>query len=185
MLTYNDIYELLRKEKYSDGLQKLPKSFVQEFSVFMADMRKTLGSIEKDAFADDVLREKRQYENAMALFKELMLRRKRKILDLVFVAAETGIMKRDFNDMLHFEKDLFEQLVLAIDSADKSLHEDLNGKPQEDSNKMVIANEDIDEFVDMSGDSIGPFKKGELINLQAQVADILVDGEKARFVDVD
>ena len=39
------------------------------------------------------------------LFKELMLRRRKKILNLVLIAAETGISKQDFNNMLSLEKE--------------------------------------------------------------------------------
>ena len=107
MLTYNDLYEFLRKEKYSEQLQKLPRDFVKEFSSYMVETRKRFSNVEVDSFSDDILKEKKQYENAVAIFKELMLRRKKKILNLVFIAAETGVMKRDFTDMLSFEKDLF------------------------------------------------------------------------------
>ena len=32
MITYNELYEALRKEKYSDQLQLLPKSFIKNCS---------------------------------------------------------------------------------------------------------------------------------------------------------
>ena len=32
MISYNDIYEILRKEKYSEVLQQLPKNFIEDFS---------------------------------------------------------------------------------------------------------------------------------------------------------
>ena len=190
MLNYNDLYEFLRKEKYSEQLQHLPKDFVQQFSEYMASKRKEfsdtgvsgdLGGI----LVDDILREKKQYENAMAIFKELMLRRKRKILNLVFVAAETGIMKRDFADMLGFEQDLFERLVMGVDDADKKLHELMNGKHAESANKMIIVKDDVEQFVDMSGEVIGPYKKGTLVNLDSQVADILVSGGRAVWAEED
>ncbi len=183
MLTYNDLYEFLRKEKYGEQLQKLPRDFVRQFSEYMVETRKKFSNVEVDSFSDDILKEKKQYENAVAIFKELMLRRKKKILNLVFIAAETGVMKKDFTDMLSFEKDMFERLVMAIDDADKSLSEEMNGKPLEKTNKMIIVKDDIEQFVDMAGEIIGPFKKGVLINLNAQVAEILVSGNKAMFVD--
>ena len=183
MLTYNDLYEYLRKEKYSEQLQNLPKDFVLQFSDYMAEIRKKFCDVGVDSFSDDILKEKKQYENAMAIFKEMMLRRKKKILNLVFVAAETGIMKKDFADMLSFERDLFERLVMAVNDAEKALHELLNGKPLESANKMIIVKENIEQFVDMSGEIVGPFEKGVLVNLNAQVADILVSGNKAMFVD--
>jgi len=183
MLTYNDLYEYLRKEKYGEQLQSLSKDFVRQFSDYMSETRKKFSDVSIDNFSDDVLKEKKQYENAMAIFKELMLRRKKKILNLVFIAAETGVMKKDFADMLSFEQDLFERLVMAVNDADKSLSELLNGKPLESKNKMVIVKEDIEQFVDMAGEIIGPFKKGSLVNLDTQVAEILVSGSKAMFVE--
>jgi hypothetical protein len=38
-------------------------------------------------------------------------------------------------------------------------------------------------FVDMSGGSVGPFEKGVLVNLDAQIADLLIAEGKATVVD--
>ena len=182
MLTYNDLYEYLRKEKYSEQLQPLTKTFVLQFSEYLNEAKKQFSSHEDELFSDELLKEKKQFENAFAIFRELMLRRKKKILNLVFVAAETGIMKRDFTDMLLFERELFEKLVGAVDEGDKKLSEILNGK-REIVNKMMVLSQDIEKFVDMSGNIVGPFKKGELINVDSKVADILVSNGKGKFVD--
>lgn len=183
MLTYNDLYEYLRKEKSGEQLQPLPIDFVQQFSTFMAETRKKFSNVAIDNFSEGVLRDKKQYENAMAIFKELMLRRKKKILNLVFVAAETGIMKKDFVELMPFEQDLFERLVMAVDDADNSVSELMNGKPIEAKNRMILVKEDIEQFVDMGGELIGPFKKGTSVNLDSQVAQILVNDDKAMFVE--
>ena len=115
----------------------------------------------------------------MTLFKELILRRKKKILNLVFVAAETGVMKRDFADMLSFEQDLFEKLVMAVGDADKSVEDLINSCSLEDVSKKVLIKEDVEQFVDMTGEIIGPFNKGDKITIDSRVADILVEGGKA------
>ena len=39
MLSYGDLYELLRKEKYSDNLQQLPKGFVSDMAEFWLNRR--------------------------------------------------------------------------------------------------------------------------------------------------
>ena len=44
MLTYNDLYEILRKEKYSDSLQQLPKNFVDFRSEFFGAVSLSIGS---------------------------------------------------------------------------------------------------------------------------------------------
>jgi len=43
----------------------------------------------------------------------------------------------------------------------------------------------VDEFVDMNGEGVGPFTSGELVNLSSQVAEVLVEGGKAGYVDED
>lgn len=183
MLDYNELYEYLRKEKYSEQLQPLPKSFLGDVADFMKQKKKMLTS-GSDFFADDLLKEKKQLENAIALFRELVRVRKRKILNLVFVASETGIMKRDFGTLLGFEQDLFERLVMAVDDADKQLQQQLSGTNSVDStHKMVIVTNSIGEFVGLGGEAIGPFDKGALVNLDSKVADILISEGKAVVVD--
>jgi len=185
MLDYNGLYEIVRKEKYSENLQKLDSIFLMDFAEYLKNLRGVASSNE-DLFSDGVSHSKKQLENSIALFKGLILRRKKKLLNLVFVAAETGIMKKDYENMFDFEKKVFDCLIKSIESGDKELSSTLNGISNGgDSmkNKMIIFTEKIDEFVDMNGNAIGPFDKGELVNLDATVCDILVSGGKANFVD--
>ena len=39
MISYNDLYEVLRKEKYSEALQVLPKGFVEDVSEYLSERR--------------------------------------------------------------------------------------------------------------------------------------------------
>lgn len=184
MLDYNELYEYVRKEKYGEQLQPLSKQFVNDVGEFF-EIRRRQMSQSSEMFSEDALREKKQFENALAIFRELIRIRKKKILNLVFVASETGIMKRDFGTMLDFEQELFEKLVGAIGDADKALQNSLHGRTSNSSgaHKMILVNYPIAEFVDMNGNSIGPFDKGILVNLDTKVADILVSEGKATLVD--
>lgn len=183
MLDYTELYEYVRKEKFSEQLQQLPKSFISDVSDFFKDRRKQLSEAQ-DLFSDDILRLKKQYENAVSIFKELMLRRKKKILNLVFVASETGIMKRDFGTMFPFEQGLFERLVFAVETADKDLAASLNGSNGKlFEHKLILVSEPISQFASMNGDFIGPFEKGQLVNVESAIADILVSDKKANYVD--
>ena len=187
MISYNDLYEILRKEKFSENLQSLPKSFVSDFSSYLEE-NKEQPSSSGNLFLDNIAKSKKQLENSIAIFKELMLRRKKKLLNLVFVAAETGIMKRDYENMLNFEKEMFDKFVKAFEEGDKELTKIFHGESGtglKDSNRMVIFNQNVEQFVDMSGISVGPFAAGELANLSNEVSAILVSGGKAKFVDED
>ena len=185
MITYNEIYEASRKERYSEQLQPLAKNFIKEVSNYLKD-KKEIASKEDDIFSDVILKTKKQLENAQTLFKELMLRRRKKILNLILIAAETGISKHDFENMLQIEKDLFEDLMKNIDFSDKKLKGLLNGSeaPEEvvQKNELVCFLDKIESFIDMDGESMGPYEKGQMANIPKKIAEILIGDKKAEIV---
>jgi len=185
MITYNDLYEALRKERYSEQLQPLMKEFVKEVSGYLKDREEAINK-EKNLFSEDLQKNKKHLENAIAIFKELMLRRKKKLLELAYVSAETGISKRDFENMLPFEKDTFEKIMKAINEGDKKMEKILRGvdeTTETQKNKMIIFKQDADEFLDLEGNKLGPFKKGDIVNIAQEIANILIVDNKADPVD--
>ena len=79
MITYNDVYEAARKERYSENLQKLSNNFIIDLANYLKE-KKEIASKENDVFSEVIVKTKKQLENATTLFKELMLRRRKKIL---------------------------------------------------------------------------------------------------------
>ena len=69
MITYNDLYETLRKERYSEQLQPLTKKFISGVSSYIVEKKK-LASQGGDFFSDEVAKVKKQLENANSIFKE-------------------------------------------------------------------------------------------------------------------
>ncbi len=185
MITYNDIYEALRREKYSEQLQKLEKSFIQEVSAYLKE-KKAISEKSGDIFSDAISKTKKQFENAVSMFKELMLRRKKKLLNLAFIAAETGISKRDYENMLEFEKEVFDKIMKSMEEGDKKLARLLNGQEKEKrKNKLITFLQDTEEFLGLNGEKLGPFKKGDIVNLPIEIANILIIDNKAEDVNGD
>jgi len=183
MITYKDIYEAARKERYSEQLQPLAKNFIVEVSKYLEEKKET--SLKKDdVFSDVVVKAKKQLENAVILFKELITRRRKKMLSLVLIAAEIGISKQDFDNMLVFEKNLFEDLMRCIDSSDKKLSESLNGKEVvEQKHFLVNFLEDVSDFVGLDGKKMGPYDKGQMVNLPKEIAKILAEDKKLEILE--
>lgn len=182
MITYNDIYEAARKERYSDQLQSLPDSFILEVKNYLNEKKQI--ALKEDAdFSDVIVKTKKQIENAMTLFKELMVRRRKKILTLVLIAAETGISRQDFDHMLDFEKELFEEFMKSIEESDKKVNKTMDSKSEQGETKDVLFKEDVGEFMGLSGKKVGPFKKGDKVSLPKEIAQILVEGKKAEIVE--
>lgn len=183
MITYNDLYEALRKEKYSEPLQSLPQDFLSSISQYLTD-KKEISSKEDSMFSDAIIKSKKQFENALFLFKELMLKRKKKLLTLAFVATETGISKRDFENMLSLEKELFDKVITSIEKADKEISSIIDGRTEEGmKNKLVIFKENIDELVGLDGKKLGPYKQGNVVNIPKEIAKILFEAGKVEIMD--
>jgi DNA replication initiation complex subunit (GINS family) len=183
MIVYNDIYEAARKERYSEQLQKLSKKFLEEVSDYLKE-KKEIASKEDDSFSDVIVKTKKQLENAMTLFKELILRRRKKILNLVLIAAETGISKKDFDNMLNFEKELFEDLMKCFEDSDKKLNKSLDKiKEEEQKNELITFITDVEEFVGLTGGKMGPYEKGQIANIPKEIAKILIDDGKAEVIE--
>jgi hypothetical protein len=184
MITYNDLYEALRKERYSDELQVLPKKFISEVAEYFNE-KKSANEPKDDFFSDATIKSKKKLENAIGIFKELLLRRKKKILNLAFVASETGISKRDFENMLPFEKELFESTVKALEKTEQSLSEGMAGEKIENNFLLVRFLDSVGTFLNVEGEEIGPFEKGEVANMDREIAEILEKDKKVEVLEED
>lgn len=183
MITYNDIYDLLRKEKYSEQLQLIKKEFMSDVAEYLKS-KKEVSEKEKDIFSDAIIKTKKQFENAIALINELMMIRKKKILNMAFLSAETGISKRDFENMLPFEQDLFNSIIKAIELSDQQFKEIINGESKTTKNNiLVMFNEEVPSFLDMDGNVLGPFKEKEIANLPKEIVKILEQDKKVTVIN--
>ena len=182
MITYNELYEAARKERYSEQLQPIPKNFIKEVAEYLKDKQEA-ASKEDDVFSDVIIKTKKQLENARTYFKEIIRIRRKKILNLVLIASETGISKQDFNNMFDFEKTLFEELMKCMEISDRKLGESLTGKEEVvQKNLLVVFREDVDEFVDLEGERTGPYSKGQIANIPKEIVKILLDAKKIDMV---
>lgn len=183
MITYKEIYEAAKKERYSEKLQPIPKNFVKEVSKYL-DEKKSAASKEETSFTDSIVKTKKQLENAITLFHELLRRRRKKILNLVLIASETGISKTDFENMLLVEKELFEEFIKSIEASDKKLGNLLNGETEEVSeNVLVVFLEDVNEFNSPEGERYGPYTVGQFSNLPRNIAQIFLSDKIAESME--
>lgn len=183
MITYDDLYEAFRKEKYSEQLQLLPKKFIEEAMDYFNE-KKNFISKEDDMFSEMAIKNKKKLENAISSFRGLVRLRKKKILTLAFVASEVGISKKDFENLLGYEKELFEEIVKGLEKAEKNLNADMSGAKKEESKYLIVRFlENVPEFLNFEGETIGPFEKGEIANLERDVIEILVNDKKVEIID--
>jgi DNA replication initiation complex subunit (GINS family) len=185
MIAFSDIYEAMRKEKYSEQLQFLPKKFLLDVSNYFKEKKEFLDG-QDDPYSDISIKNKKKLENAHSSFRDLLRIRKKKILNLSFVASEVGISKKDFENLLSFEKDLFEEIVKSLERAEKNLSADMVGSNSDErKHELVRFLENVPEFLDFNGGPVGPFEKGEIANLEREIVEILSKDRRVEILEED
>ena len=110
VITYETLFDLLRKEKSRDELQALAPEFLEE-------VRRFIDRRESDAAAAGVGARQRiviEAENARKILRELYERRERKILTLALTRARSESAVIDSSLLLPEERHLFDELVRAL-----------------------------------------------------------------------
>ncbi len=181
MITYQDLYDALRIEKFNQQLQKLPDNFLQDIAEYIKDKKNILN---KDAkgFEEVIKKTRRQLDNALSLINELFTIRCKKILNLALVASKTGVSKQDVENMLPDERQLFENVVKQLESLNAKIQQIIEGKEEKKdlkNNILIRFTQDVPEFLDESGNVLGPFKSGDIANLPKQIAELLINSNKA------
>src|SRR3989344_2263400 len=90
VITYENLYEILRKEKYSPEIQAIDKNFYQQLIQYLEEKKAIIESQKnKDSiFANEIQKAQIQLDNLKKIIKELYERRERKIIDLAIFASK-------------------------------------------------------------------------------------------------
>jgi DNA replication initiation complex subunit (GINS family) len=113
-ITYETLFDLLRREKSREELQKLDPNFYLDVWSYIQQKQSILqGSGEQsDMFgASESEKTKIQLQNIKRIIKELYDKREKKIINMAMNKARTGSAIMDTTALLEEEKELFNQSV--------------------------------------------------------------------------
>lgn len=138
-ISYETLYELLRREKYRNEIQKLPENFFKDVIDFLEEKKKHLRKHDVDLInITEQSKVKQQFDNVVKILTELYDRREKKIMMVALNKARTNSLV-DMSNLLPEEQQLLESLVLGLEQFRKGiLHSVLQGnmpalmKPQKE-----------------------------------------------------
>ncbi len=111
-ITYETIFELLRREKNRDELQKLNETFYQDIQLYLQEKNNSLLTHSSSSFSDlDSEKTMKQVSNTKKMITELFERREKKIIILALNKVRTASAITDTSAMLHDEKEFFHKLT--------------------------------------------------------------------------
>jgi len=192
IITYETVYETLRKEKFKNDLQQLEENFFNDVVKYMEERKKTLLSSEsKDSIfaSENIIKTKKQIENIQKIISELYERRETKLIQLALTASRTNY-PQDSSSMTFEEKKLYFDLVNKLNTyRENILNNILSGKiPElkEESNqdelKLIKFLESVPQFIGDDLKAYGPFETEEVANLPKRVSEILLKNKRAEEI---
>ena len=208
-ITYETLFEILRREKNQDDLQKLDPKFFDELDEYVEEKNNSLNEKPRlDQFMEGYENEqnaiKIQLTNIRKIIRDIFDRRERKIMEMAINKAKTGSNIIDTSALLPQEKDFFNAQIKLISEfrydvlepvltsqkpgsralEDKLEQKDLNMAVKEENTelKKVKVTEAIPKFVGVDLEIYGPFSQHEEIELHPEIAEMLVKTNRAKVI---
>src|SRR3989344_5924867 len=103
-ITYETLFELLKREKDTADLQKLELSFFDNFVEYLNEKKDMLNRDDTLFSYDEKKKVEKQIDNARRLIKEIYERREKKILNIALIKSRTKSHVIDISALLDNEK---------------------------------------------------------------------------------
>jgi len=191
-ITYETLFELLKREKDKADLQKLDPSFFNDFVTYLNEKKEILLKDDNLFSHEEKKKTEMQIDNAKRLIREIYERREKKILNIALMKSRTKSNIVDTSTLLGDEKKFLEEIENVLNSyrsdiIDKILDEKRNSIPNDkkDENtqnksydkketKLVRFLHSVPKFIGKELEDYGPFDNGDIANLPIEIADLLL-----------
>ena len=189
-ITFEYLYDVLRKEKYSKEIQRLDENFMANLKKYIYEKTQLLKSnSEKVSIftASETLKTRKHVENVQKLVKELFERRESKILYLAFVASKNSGKHQLTTSLLKEEEIMFNEIITKLNefreqTTSRLLSEDPTDlKPKDIKtdkkplNQVIRVLEPVPQFVGLDMQIYGPFNEKDTVTLPIEIANVLVN----------
>lgn len=209
-ITYETLFELLRREKNREELQKLDDTFYIDVVEYLKTKFDSVTKPQRDLFSVTEKEKKmRQLRNIQKILNELYERREKKIVSMAINKSRIDSDLIDTSNLLKEEETFFTSLLGLLDSFRINVIRNiLDGKlpllkkeeqtlskeepkveqPKEDFKsaeqikKKIKFLGQISKFVGPELEEYGPFEINETAELPSKVAMVLIDNGRAEEV---
>ena len=196
-VTFETLFELLRREKDREELQKLNDFFFRDVVAYLKEKNQILeGREQTELFsADEKIKTEKELVNIKKIIKELYERREKKIVRMAVDKNRAKSTIIDTSAFLKEEKQLFELLVALLDKGRESIiNHILEGRlpavTEEKSEEIAMPVESAKEkkstmlvrflhavprFVGPALEEYGPFEEEDVASLPVEIARVLIN----------
>ncbi len=199
ILTYETLYEMLRKEKTREELQTIDNNFLRDALSYLKEKQQSYDDNhnKNDIFSQSE-RDKLhiQLSNIKKILRDIYDARERKIINMAINKSRTNTQIFETEQMLEEEKKLFENLhsVMASQRQDilnrlleqkepdrQPIQQNRQEEPKElaKNTKHVKFVNKTEQFIGRELESYGPYEPNDEANIPVEIAEILITQGKA------
>jgi len=193
IITYETLYELLRREKSRKELQKLDPDFFQRVTSYLKEKNLILKS-QKDTeiFTSEKQKTEKQIQNIKKIIQQLYEKRQSKIIEITIFASRSKKPSPTLTiNMLPEEKELHNNILEILNkNKNEILINLLNGKnpkaktlKSENLNILVRLLGAVPKFIGTDELTYGPFEKEDIANLPSKIANIIIKKNRAEKIE--
>lgn len=198
IVSYETLFELLRREKEREALQKLDKEFFMDLVDYLnGQKRKDLEQTPEEERSTE-----KEIENIKRLIKDLYEKREKKLVNLALDKVRTGSELLDTSPLLDEEKKIFELILRALtigrgkilaNIIKGALPEEITDQeiktaksPQKErikDTKLLRFLHAVPKFLGKELEEYGPFEEEDVASLPIEIADVLITKGRAEEID--
>ena len=188
IITYDSIYETLRKEKYEPEIQKLSETFYADTITYLKEKKAIVETqrSQQSIFSDETVKTERQIQNIKRLLKELYERRENKIIQLALFSSRSETQP-EISNLLPEEQEFFRAINANLTLYRKGIMEHLLqlkypkiSKPkdikteEEEHTKLVRFLNPVPKFMGEDLNIYGPFYADDIASLPIKASSLLI-----------
>jgi len=193
IITYETLYEILRRERTRQELQELEENFFSKIVKYFKEKTAILESQKQkeSIFQEETKKTEKQLENIKKILKELYEIREMKILNLAVSSSRTKTNNK--LNLLPEEQILYNNIKITLNqSRSKILERLVQGQLPNEEPKPIKSNENelklirfinhVPKFVGTDNNNYGPFEPEMVANLPLKIAELLIKKERAEKI---
>ncbi len=210
-ITYETLFELLKREKDTADLQKLDPNFFDNFVEYLNEKKDMLNKDDALFSYEEKKKVEKQIDNARRLIKEIYERREKKILNIALIKSRTKTHVIDTSSLLDNERRFLNEIEKVLNAyrenviynviegkpvsqtrhQEKKAKEELNNVKLDDSKgveeetkstKLVRFLYSVPKFVGTELEEYGPFAEEDIANLPSEIAELLIGKGKVEEI---
>jgi len=202
IITFETLYDLLRREKTRQEIQKLDENFYKDLAKYISEKRDILGSQKQkqSVFTEqEIKKTQNQIDSILKIIRELYEIRENKIIQMALINSRTKSENNTVINLVPEEEGFYELVIKGLNQFRSNiLHSVQNSNPptmikkeepkdikrdeKPQNIKFIRFTETVPKFVGSDLQVYGPFEKEDVASLPTNIVSLLIKNNRAEEI---